>query len=332
MTSRSSTMTTISRFRSEATSVVFLICIAVLAAAVGYILLGAAGAVGAVLLAAASGYGGARYADRYILRAVRARPVDPFEAPGLHSVLGQLSSKAGLPMPRLYAFPSSQPNAFTVGRDPRSASIALSTTLIRRLDQRGLTGVLAHEVAHIRHRDILLASFAATVTQMLRSMGRAIALFGVVAFTLLLITAPKLLLVWFVLALTPLVALLLQNALSRQREFTADAEAARLTGDPMGLASALQRIEQSQRSLLVRLLGFAPRGGTPLHSHPATEERVARLRGMGASEHTFDGSRVEPIRPLRPRVSRPLRVIPGHRSIPGYRARRSSPYARRFVG
>lgn len=329
--SQSTTMTTISRFRSLATSAVFLAGIAVLAAAVGYILFGGIGALGAVILAAASGYGGARYADRYILRAVRARPIDSFEAPGLHSVLGRLTAKAGLPMPRLYVFPSSQPNAFTVGRDPHSASIALSTTLVQRLDQRSLAGVLAHEVAHIRHRDILLASFAATVTQMLRSMGRAIALVGVVAFPVLLVTAPKLLALWFALALTPLVALLLQNALARQREFAADAEAARLTGDPMGLAVALRRIEQSQRSSLLRLFGFAPRGGAPLHSHPATEDRIARLRQMETSRTAFDAARVEPIRPLRPRVGRPIRVLPGHRAVPGYRGRRSSPYVSRFV-
>ncbi len=329
---QSKTMTTISRLRSLATSGMFLAGIAALAAGVGYILFGAIGALGAVILAAASGYGGAQYADRYILRAVRARPIGPFEAPGIHSALARLTHRAGLPMPRLFVFPSSQPNAFTVGRDPHSASIALSTTLIQRLDQRSLAGVLAHEVAHIRHRDILLASFAATVTQMLRSMGRAVALVGVVAFPVLLVTAPKLLAVWFLLASTPLVALLLQNALARQREFAADAEAARLTGDPMGLAVALRRIEQSQRSLLVRLFGFAPRGGTPLHSHPATEDRIARLHQMEPSQAAFDTATVEPIRPLRPRVGRPIRVLPGHRTVPGYRARRSSPYASRFVG
>jgi heat shock protein HtpX len=325
-------MTTISRFRSLATSAVFLVGIATLAAAVGYILFGGLGALAAVALAAASGYAGAQYADRYILRAVRARPIDPFEAPGLHSILGQLTQTAGLPMPRLYVFPSSQPNAFTVGRDPSSASIALSTTLVQRLEERSLTGVLAHEVAHIRHRDILLASFAATVTQMLRDLGRAMALLGVVAFPVLLITAPKLLVVWFALGLTPLVALLLQNALARQREFAADAEAARLTGDPMGLAVALRSIEQSQRSLLMRLFGFAPRGGTPLHSHPATDARIARLHRMKRTQTPHMGGRVEPIRPLKPRVGRPIRVIPGHREIPGYRARRSSAHARKFVG
>ncbi len=330
--SRSTTIMTMQRMRSLATSVVFLAAIAVLAAAVGYILFGALGAVGAVAVAAASGYGGARYADRYILRAVRARPVDPFEAPGLHSLLGQLTHKAGLPMPRLYVFPSSQPNAFTVGRDPSSASIALSTALVQRLQSRGLAGVLAHEVAHIRHRDILLASFAGTVTQMLRSLGRVLALFGVVAVPLLLFTAPKLLLVWGILAATPLVALLLQNALARQREFAADAEAARLTGDPMGLAVALRSIEQSNRSVLMRLFGFAPRGGTPLHAHPATEDRIARLRKMSPSSEGFDAARAEPIRPMRRRVGRPIRVIPGHRTVPGYRARRSSPFAARFAG
>ena len=328
----STTMMMMARFRSLVTSAICLAGIALLAAAVGYLLFGAAGAVGAVVLAAASGFGGARYADRYILRGVRARPLDPSEAPGLHGILGQLTHQAGLPMARLYVFPSSQPNAFTVGRDPSSASIALSSALVQRLDPRSLTGVLAHEVAHIRHRDILLASFAASVTQLLRSMGRVIALLGVIALPVLLFTAPKMLLVWAVLAATPMVALLLQNAMARQREFAADAEAARLTGDPLGLAAALGQIEQSQRSLLVRLFGFAPRGGTPLHSHPATEDRVARLRAMGASGRPIDTQCVQPIRPVRRPVAKPLRVLPGHRVVPGYRAPRANPHAARFVG
>ena len=329
---RSNTIMTMQRFRSLATSVVFLAAIAVLAAAVGYILFGAVGAVGAVVVAAASGFGGARYADRYILRAVRARPVDPFEAPGLHNLLGKLTLEAGLPLPRLYVFPSSQPNAFTVGRDPGSASIALSTALIQRLQPRGMAGVLAHEVAHIRHRDILLSSFATTVTQMLQSMGRVLALFGVVAVPLLLFTAPKLLLVWGLLAITPILALLLQNALARQREFAADAEAARLTGDPMGLATALRAIEQSRRSLLMRLFGFASRGGTPLHSHPSTEDRIIRLQQMSPSGSGVQAAQAEPIRPLRRRVAQPIRVIPGHRPVPGYRARRTTPFAAKFAG
>ena len=319
------------RLRTFGTSLLLLAGIAAIVAGAGYLLAGEGCAVAAIVLALASGIGGSRYADRYVLRAVGARPLSPFEAPVVHNVVRELTLRASLPMPRVWVFPSAQPNAFTVGRDPEHASIALSTGLLQRLDARGLAGVLAHEIAHIRHRDILLASFAATVTQMLRSVGRALGLFVFLAFPALLLFAPKMLVLWALFTIAPLAALLLQNALSKQREFAADAAAARLTGDPQGLAGALRRIEQASRPLLARLLGVAPRGGSPLHSHPATDDRVARLSRMHTSAAPFEAPHVEPIRHAAQPRSTPIRVLPGHRSIPGRGVRRPRVHVWRFV-
>ena len=319
------------RLRTFGTSIALLAGIAAIAAGAGYLLAGELGALAAVSLALISGIGGSRYADRYVLRAVGARPLSPFEAPAVHNAVRELTLRASLPMPRMWVFPSAQPNAFTVGRDPEHASIALSSALLQRLDARGLAGVLAHEIAHIRHRDILLASFAATVTQMLRSMGRALGLFVFLAFPALLLFAPKMLVLWALFTIAPLAALLLQNALSKQREFAADAAAARLTGDPAGLANALRQIEQANRPLLARLLGLVPRSGSPLHSHPATADRVERLGRMGDVAQPFEAPHVEPIRRSSQRSSAPIRVLPGHRPVPGGRIRRPRVNVWRFV-
>ncbi len=305
------------RLRSTLGTLALLGGLAALAAAGGFLLAGGMGAVVALALAVGSSVGGARYADRYVLRSVRARPLGRQEAPGLWKEVAGLSRRAEIPLPRLWVFPSARPNAFTVGRDPASASVAVSTGLLQGLSPRGVRGVLAHELAHIRHRDILLQSFAATVTSMLVSARRVLGLLVVLAFPLLLMAAPKALLLWAVFAVAPVAAVLLQAALSRQREFAADAEAARLTGDPVGLADALHRIEASQRSWFALLLGRVPGGArSPLSSHPATRERVSRLRSMGGSMQTRP-----PDPPPDPGIGVatrpvPIRVSRGHRHIP----------------
>lgn len=306
------------RLRSTLGSLALMGGLAALAAAGGYLLAGGLGATVALALAIGSSVGGARYADRYVLRSVRARPLGRDEAPGLWREAARLSQRAELPLPRLWVFPSVRPNAFTVGRDPGSASIALSTGLIQGLSPRGVSGVLAHEVAHIRHRDILLQSFAATVTSMLVSARRALGLLVLLTFPLLLMAAPKALLLWAAFAVAPMAAVLLQAALSRQREFAADAEAARLTGDPGGLADALQRIEAAQRSWLSVFLGRATGGyRSPWSSHPPTRERAARLRALaGGAPRPVARPDHRPPPPVVATGPRPIRVIRGHRHIP----------------
>jgi heat shock protein HtpX len=256
-----------------------------LAGGAGFLLAGRAGAIGAMIVAVMSSYAAARYADFYVLRAFRAEPISPWEAPDLWRLLHGLADRAGVPVPRLWLIHSERPNAFTVGRGPRSASIAVTSGLLQKLDFRNLAGVLAHEVAHIQHRDILLASFAATVTSLLASLARVTWLILLFTFPLFVLWAPKALLGAALLGVTPVLALLLQAAISRQREYAADATASRLTGDPLGLAHALHRLqefENARRSLL-RLLFRRPQVeemGSPLQTHPPTRERIDRLVAM----------------------------------------------------
>jgi heat shock protein HtpX len=191
-----------------------------------------------------------------------------------------LSQRAGVPAPRLWLVPSGRANAFAMGRGPETASIAVTEGLLEDLGTREVAGVLAHELAHIKNRDILLSSFAATVTSLLFSAGRTLGFLALLALPLLLAWAPHVLLAVALLAVAPVIAVLLQAALSRQRELAADAEAAALTGDPLGLASALSRLELSERSLLWLLFGRPRPADSPLASHPRTEERVERLLRM----------------------------------------------------
>ncbi len=307
-----------------------------LAAAAGTLVAGDVGAVIALGAALGSTLLGTPYMDRYLLRRLGARPLDEREAPRMAGILRDLARRAEVPVPSLWLVPGRSPNAFTIGRDPATASVVVSTGLLERLDARSMAAVLAHEVAHIRNRDILLQSFAASITSMLRSAGRAMGLLVLLAFPILVLTMPRALLLWALLTVAPMLALLLQMALSRQREFAADAEAARLTGDPEGLAVALRRIDTAEGSPLRWLLG--PRGGgdvaTPWSSHPATAERVARLRAMASAGPVEEAASPTPhrrrsvarpaaLRPLRP-VYVPIRVLPGHRPVPRVTSRREA--------
>ncbi len=259
-------------------TVLFLAAMVGLAAWAGHLVAGRTGALFALAVAVSSSYFGSRHADRMLLHSVRARPIHPAAAPELWTIVQRLTERAGVPMPRLWLVPSDQPNAFTVGRDPEHASIAVTEGLLVQLSARELAGVLAHEVAHIRNRDILLMSFAATITAMFASLGRSLWLLILLASPVLLLLAPGVFGLAILFGMATLGALLLQSALSREREFAADATAAWLTGDPAGLATALRRIDRSNRSLFRLLLGgLSPDAASPFQSHPPTSERVARL-------------------------------------------------------
>lgn len=252
-----------------------------LMAGAGALVGGWLGALVALALALFASSAATRYADRIVLRAARARLLRPWEAPHLHALLSELAARSGIPTPRLWLVPSRRANAFAVGRDPATANVAVTVGLVEALDARGLAGVLAHEVAHIRYRDILLSSLAATVTAILASAGRWMLTITVLALPLFLLWAPKVLLATALLVMAPVAAVLLQAALSRQREFAADEEAARLTGDPLGLAAALDDIDATQRPLWWVLFGLRPaEDDHPLRSHPATPQRVERLLSM----------------------------------------------------
>lgn len=214
-----------------------------------------------------------------VMRLYRARPLHRSEAPELYRILGQLAERAGLSvLPTLYYLPSRMVNAFAVG-SPQQAAVAVTEGLLNTLDYRELSGVLAHEISHIRNNDIRvmgLADMASRLTSTLSTVGQF----------LLLINLPLILfsnvqvnwLLVMILLFAPQLSALAQLGLSRTREYDADLNAAQLTGDPEGLAKALVKLEQRQRGLWRILMpGYQIPEPSLLRTHPPTEERVRRL-------------------------------------------------------
>lgn len=237
--------------------------------------------------------------DKLALRAMRAEPVSAEQAPRLHAIVAELAAARGLPMPALYVSPTSAPNAFATGRDPQHAAVCATTGILEILDERELRGVLAHEISHVGNRDILIATVAAGLASMLMivvQFAQLGALFGFGRDD----DGPGLLEMLLLVILGPLAAGLLQAAISRSREYQADASGARLTGDPLALASALRRIEAGVKarpiaatanlgpaSALMIANPFAAGSMLRLFStHPNTEDRVARLEAMAAGVPT----------------------------------------------
>lgn len=235
------------------------------------------------------------FSDRIALMAHRAREASPAEAPTLHAIIHRLTSRAGMPMPRVYIIPDESPNAFATGRNPQHAAVAVTEGLLRILDERQLAGVLAHELAHVRNRDVLIATIAAGVAGLISTIGY------VMQWGFMLGGASRddeerggglAALAWIIVA--PLIALLIQMAISRSREYSADASGAALTGDPHALADALATLEQAKHHIPYHFAGPATahlfivnplRGGLAsmmnlLSTHPPIEERIARLRAM----------------------------------------------------
>jgi len=224
-------------------------------------------------------------APRILLWRHRAHPLSAWQAPGLYTLLKQLSARSNLDfVPQLFLLPVTEPIAFTTGHGG-NAAIGLSSGLIETLNQRELTGVLAHEVAHIRNGDTLIHCLADGISNVVRFLS----FFGILLLAahlpILLVTGasvPWALIV--ILLLAPQGVLLLQLALSRTREFNADLVAAELTHDPLGLADALRKIELGHRRLWRRWLLPLGHQSVPslLRTHPPTEERVSRLEALSA--------------------------------------------------
>jgi heat shock protein HtpX len=234
------------------------------------------------------------FSDRIALAAHRAKPVTAAEAPTLYAIVERLTRRAGLPMPRVFVIPSAAANAFATGRNPKHAAVAVTDGIVGILNERELEAVLAHELSHVKNRDVLIATIAAAVAGIISTAGH------VAQWGLLMgrggnssdrgggLSA----LVWIIVA--PLIALLIQMAISRSREFGADASGATLAGDPEALASALSRLEQGQSVRPYEFAGPATahlfivnplRGRAAsimnlLSTHPPIEERIRRLREM----------------------------------------------------
>jgi heat shock protein HtpX len=263
----------------------------------GNLLGGRSGAMLGLVFAAVMNLGSYWFSDRIALRMSRARPVSRTEAPELYAAVERLTRRAGLPMPSLHLIPSKQPNAFATGRNPSHAAVAVTEGILEILSPDELEGVLAHELAHVRNRDILIASVAATIAgaiSFVATMARWGAMFGgggddddnpggIIGLLAASIVAP-------------IAAMIMQMAVSRSREFAADALGAEIAGRPQGLASALRKLEvMSQRVpmavnpsaapmfIVNPLRGAWAKGASRMFStHPPTEERISRLNEMAA--------------------------------------------------
>jgi heat shock protein HtpX len=235
------------------------------------------------------------YSDKIALAMYRARPVTREELPRAYQAVERLTQKAGLPMPKIYVIPTDSPNAFATGRNPSHASVAVTQGILNLLNDEELEGVLAHELGHVRNRDILISSIAATIAgaiTMLASMGKWAMIFGgmsrddregggggIAAL--------------FMLILAPIAASLIQLAVSRSREYQADATGAHFTGNPYALASALSKLDTYSKRvpmaatpstahlfIIQPLLGMS--FGSLFSTHPPIAKRIERLTGRSA--------------------------------------------------
>jgi heat shock protein HtpX len=260
---------------------------------IGGVIGGRQGMVVAFFFAVAMNFFSYWFSDRIVLAMYQAQPVDEASAPQLYGMVRRLATRAQLPMPRIYVIPEDTPNAFATGRDPEHAVIAVTEGIMRILDEEELEGVLAHELSHVQNRDVLISTIAATLAgaiTYLAHMAQWAAIFGgrsrddeeggvnpVAAIAMAI--------------LAPIAAMLVQMAVSRAREYQADATGARMAGKTWGLAKALEKLQMAQQVVPMQanpatahLFIVNPLSGrsfaTLFSTHPPLEERIARLRAM----------------------------------------------------
>lgn len=254
----------------------------------GYELGGQSGMIMAFGFAVLMNFGSYWFSDKIVLAMYGAKELDESQAPRIFNIVRTLTMHAGLPMPRVYMIPSAQPNAFATGRDPNHAAVAVTEGITQLLTDDELEGVLGHELAHVKHRDILIGTIAATMAGAIMMLSRMAMFFGgrrddeeggnpIVALVLMLVG--------------PLAALLIQMAISRSREYEADAGGAQISGKPWALASALQKLERGAQMVpmdanpatahMFIVSPFSAQGVANLFStHPPISDRVARLEQM----------------------------------------------------
>lgn len=259
---------------------------------VGYVIGGTTGMVIAFVVAAGMNLAGYWNADKLVLATQHAEPIEPARAPDLYRTVGELARRAGLPMPRLYLIHSDQPNAFATGRNPENAAVAVSAGLLRQLQPNEVAAVVAHELAHIRHRDTLTMTITATFAGAIAMLAQFGFFFGgrnnnsplgwVGALALMLVA--------------PLAAAMVQMAVSRTREYEADRGGAEISGAPLALASALRKIEglaqrvpnlaARENPAMAHLYIINPLAGAPgdnlFSTHPSTANRIAALNRIAA--------------------------------------------------
>jgi len=260
--------------------------------AIGGVIGGQQGMLVALAIGGAMNFFAYWFSDKMVLAMYRAQEVDETSAPQLHRMVRELAARAGLPMPRVYLIDQAQPNAFATGRNPEHAAVAATTGLLRLLTPRELRGVMAHELAHVKHRDILISTISATVAGAIGTLANFGMLFGGAHNDREGGGNP--LLAILVLILAPIAAMLIQFAISRTREFGADRRGADISGDPRALADALAKIEAYARGIpnptaeahpaTAQMMIVNPLSGGGIKglfsTHPATAERIARLHAM----------------------------------------------------
>ncbi len=270
---------------------VLMAAITALFMAIGAMIGGRTGMLLALLVAVGMNFYSYWFSDQLVLKMYNAREVDETSAPRFYAMVRELAQRAELPMPKVYLIDEAAPNAFATGRDPEHAAVAATTGIINVLSDRELRGVMAHELAHVKHRDILISTVSATMAGAISMLANFAAFFGgrdehgrpanpIAGIA--------------VAILAPLAASLIQMAISRAREFEADRGGAEISGDPQALASALDKIHRYAQGIplnaaeahpeTAQMMIMNPLSGGGLRSlfstHPATEERVARLMAM----------------------------------------------------
>ncbi|MFS8973059.1 zinc metalloprotease HtpX [Cupriavidus necator] len=258
---------------------------------IGGMIGGRSGMMLALLIALGMNFFSYWFSDKMVLRMYNAQEVDAGSAPQFYGMVQELAQRAGLPMPRVYLIDEDAPNAFATGRNPEHAAVAATTGILRVLSERELRGVMAHELAHVRHRDILTSTIAATMAGAISALANMAMFFGgrdengnrsnpIASIA--------------VAILAPLAASLIQMAISRAREFEADRAGAEISGDPQALASALDKIHRYAQGIpfqaaeehpaTAQMMIMNPLSGGAIanlfSTHPATEERIARLMQM----------------------------------------------------
>lgn len=270
-----------------------LTCLTLLLVAMGSAIGGRSGMVIAFVIAGAMNFFSYWYSDKIVLKMYRAKEVTEQQQPAFYAMVRRLAERAQLPMPKVYIIPSSAPNAFATGRNPQHAAVAATEGIMHILSEEELEGVMAHELAHVRNRDTLISTIAATIAGAIAMLGNMLqwaAIFGggssddeegggVLGGLALAFIAP-------------LAAMLIQMAVSRSREFLADAEGARISGNPRALASALRKLQHGVQTAPMQeatpatshMFIVNPLTGATLlklfSTHPPMEERVARLEAM----------------------------------------------------
>ncbi len=257
---------------------------------------GRTGMLIAFLIAVATNFYAYFYSDKMVLKHYHAVPVDQNSAPGLYNIVHRLTQRAGLPMPALYIIPEEQPNAFATGRDHNHAAVAVTEGLLNLLNEDEIEGVIAHELSHVKHYDILIGTVAAAIAGAIAMLANFGMFFGgrdedgeganpIVMIGLMI--------------LMPLAASLIQMSVSRSREYMADEGAARLTGHPEWLQSALKKLDNYARGTILpeadpqtaHMFIINPFSGKDISfrqmfsTHPSTEDRIARLEELKSSIH-----------------------------------------------